>query len=204
MSTDDLLAIALLALLAPAFPAYLLWLLVLRPRRALRVQRERAEVLSRALGLDVLEPGRVGGSRDGTSVEVRTTDPHRMQRSPGLPTTHCLALIEPRFHHSFVVVSPAVAGAAGWSERWTDDVGIGAPSSEARALAVTVAPVVQSIARSRPPEVLRVELDAHAARLVLSGIVLDPAVLERTLGLALELARRARGAVPTAQPPTRR
>jgi hypothetical protein len=192
VSTDGLIVVAVLVVLGPAIVGYLVWLFAIRPRRYEERQRERAEVVARGLGLQVAEPGRAQGMRAGCTVEVALEVGLPLQPYQSVSTTHCLALVEPRFHVSFAVVSPAVRSVGGWSERWAEDVGIAAPTPEARALAAAVAPVVQAAARSRPRDVLRIELDAYAARVVLRGIVLDPEPLARALDVAIEVARRAR------------
>jgi hypothetical protein len=180
VKTGDIIGIVLLVML-PIFFGVLLWALLRVPPRRLR---ERTDELARTLGLSVIEPGVTRGVRNGRNVEVVLGMSASFGRG-GRPRTSCRVYLDPPFATPFVVGLPRNQ-TAGTTTRW-EDVGIGGPTPESRALATSLAPLVRSYA-GRLDGVLVIEVDRATSAVSLDGCVLDRDRLEQALALAEELA----------------
>lgn len=186
MTSSDLVGIAVLVVLGPAMVLYLVWLVRIRPRRHARLQLARAEQAGRALGLATVEEGLARGVRDGRTVEVSYGVSATPAARGGRPITTCRVALSAPFPVPFAVVTPR-RYAAGATQRWARDVWIGGPDARALELAASLAPVVEAHARAMD-DTLVLELDRATCSVILEGIVLDPARLERALALAGQLA----------------
>jgi hypothetical protein len=196
MKTNDLIGVAVLVVLLPAIVGYLLWLLRIRPRKQERARHESAAHVAQALQMTVPEPGLVRGVRDGRTVEIAcgVSTPLGSLGRGARPRTTCRVWLDPPFSVPFVVATPR-RYAGGVTKNWADDVGIGGPTSEALALAASLAPLVQARANALDG-MLAIEIDRATCSVMLDGIVVDASILEQALALATGLANAVRAAVP--------
>jgi hypothetical protein len=168
-----------------------LYLVVFGPRRRERVLRECAETAARALGLQVVEPGRAAGRFDGATVEVSYAMARPLRTTGHAYVTSVRTWLEPPFAVPFVVAAPPVL-AGGVTKRWANDVAIGGLDAEALALAERLAPHAQQAARAHHGEVMSIQIDRATIEVVLRDHVIEQARLARALALAIELAHRVR------------
>jgi hypothetical protein len=166
------------------------WLLRVRPRRFARDQLARAEAIGAALGLPAIEPGLARGARDVLTVEVAYGLSSTAIARGGHPITTCRVWLATPLPVAFTVVLPR-RYAAGATEQWSRDVWIGGPDEQARELAASFAPLVESHATAArgSGDADIVELDRATCNAILEGHVVDPARVERALAVAVGLAK---------------